>query len=70
MNEITLRELNHKIDAIIDYLKENGGYYYKIYNHTCPAFDNEPDSNIVEYAEDIKDIIYNTNNKYSEDLPF
>ena len=54
---INKEELLYKIDAIIEYLKENGGLEYKIYNHLCPDIDNEPDSNIVEYAEDVKNMI-------------
>ncbi len=54
-----------KIEAIIEYLEKNGGYSYKLYNHICPTFNNEPDSNIVEYAKDIrnywKDLTYNEN---------
>ncbi len=42
-----------KIDTIIKYLKENNGYKYKLYNHCCPEYE-DMDSNIVEYAEDIK----------------
>ncbi len=49
-------ELMYKLDAVIDYLKTNDGYKYKVYNHSCPDL-SEPDSNIVEYAEDVKDII-------------
>ncbi len=44
-----------KIETIIAYLEKNGGYNYKLYNHTCPTFYNDPDSNIVEYAKDIRD---------------
>ena len=43
-----------KINEIIEYLKRNGGYGYKLYNHLCPEM-GDPDSNIVEYAEDIRD---------------
>ena len=50
------------IDAIIEYLKKNGGYKHRLYNHTCPLYDKEPDSNIVEYARDIKDFYLNTYN--------
>jgi hypothetical protein len=53
----TYKELIFKIDMIIEYLKDNGGENYELYNHTCPAYSDEPDSNIVEYAEDIKKII-------------
>ena len=49
--------LIYKLDAVVDYLKNNGGYEYKVYNHLCPDINTEPDSNIVEYAEDVKDII-------------
>lgn len=55
-----------KIEAIIEYLEENGGYSYKLYNHTCKEFNNEPDSNIVEYAKDIKDFWETL--KYNDDL--
>ena len=30
----------------------NGGYDYELYNRLCPDM-GEPDSNIVEYAEDV-----------------
>ena len=40
-------ELIYKINAIIDYLKDNNGYDYKLYNQLCPG-DGEPDSNIIE----------------------
>lgn len=49
-------ELLYKLNTIIDYLKNNNGYNYKLYNHLCPDY-GEPDSNIVEYAEDILYII-------------
>lgn len=49
-------ELLYKLDAIIEYLKNNGGYEYKVYNHLCPDINTEPDSNIVEYAEDVREI--------------
>lgn len=50
---INKNELLYKIEAIIEYLKNNGGYDYLLYNRLCPIDDLEPDSNIVEYAEDI-----------------
>ena len=46
-------ELIYKMETVIEYLKNNNGYNYKLYNHLCPGYD-EPDSNIIEYAEDIK----------------
>ena len=45
-------ELIYKLEAIIEYLKINGGYDYKLYNRLCPSM-GETDSNIVEYAEDV-----------------
>ena len=49
-------ELIYKINIIIDYLKDNNGYDYKLYNQLCPGY-GEPDSNIVEYAKDVLNII-------------
>lgn len=54
---INENELIYKIEAIIEYLKNNGGYDYLVYNRLCPVDDLEPDSNIVEYAEDILEMI-------------
>ena len=45
-------ELIYKLETIIEYLKNNGGYDYKLYNRLDPSM-GEPDSNIVEYAEDV-----------------
>ena len=50
---INKNELLYKINTIIDYLKDNKGYEYRLYNRLCPDNNVEPDSNIVEYAEDI-----------------
>ena len=49
-------EILYKISNIIIYLKEHNGYAYKLYNKLCPG-DGEPDSNIVEYAEDVMFLI-------------
>ncbi len=49
---INKNELLYKLEAVIEYLKNNGGYDYKLYNHLCPGM-GKPDSNIVEYAEDV-----------------
>ena len=49
-------ELIYKLEAVIEYLKNNGGYNHKLYNRLCPGM-GKPDSNIVEYAEDILDMI-------------
>lgn len=45
-------ELIYKLEAVIEYLKNNGGYDYELYNRLCPG-SGGPDSNIVEYAEDV-----------------
>lgn len=50
-------ELLYKINVIIKYLKEHSGYDYKLYNRLCPDNDIEPDSNIVEYAVDVLNIV-------------
>lgn len=55
-----------KIEKIIEYLKLNGGYNYKLYNRLCPNYTDIPDSNIVEYAIDIRD--YWKKLKYNDDL--
>ena len=49
-------ELLYKISEVIEYLKEHNGYDYKVYNRLCPDI-GEPDSNIVEYAEDVEYLI-------------
>ncbi len=56
-------ELLYKLDVIINYLKENKGSEYKLYNRVCPDNNIEPDSDIVEYAEDVKNIVIKIINK-------
>lgn len=62
-------ELNYKLDVIINYLKEHGGYDYKVYDKLCPD-KGEPDSNIVEYALDVKRLIKEFITIDESDLPF
>ena len=50
-------ELLYKLDVIINYLKVNNGNKYKLYNRVCPDNNVEPDSNIVEYAEDVNNMV-------------
>ena len=50
-------ELLYKLNLITNYLKDNKGYEYKLYNRVCPDNDIEPDSDIIEYAEDVKNIV-------------
>ena len=49
--DILLVKFN-KLEAVIEYLKNTGGYDYELYNRLCPG-SGKPDSNIVEYAEDV-----------------
>ena len=49
---INNNEIIYKMETIIEYLKNNDGYNYKLYNRLCPGM-GKPDSNIVEYAEDV-----------------
>lgn len=68
-------ELMYKLDEVIKYLKNNNGYEYKLYNHGCRNNNVEADSNIVEYAEDIKEMVIQLLNEnileiIPEDLPF
>ena len=50
-------ELLYKIDVIIEHLKESDGRECKLYNRVCPDNDIEPDSNIIEYAKDVKNMV-------------
>ena len=49
---INNNEIIYKMEAVIEYLKNNGGYDYELYNRLCPGM-GEPNSNIIEYAEDV-----------------
>ena len=69
LTESELNELNYKMNVILEYLKNNNGHNYKLYNHACPDTD-EPDSDIVEYAQDVKDIINSQFNDEDTELPF
>ena len=71
---INENEIMYKINTIIDYLKKHNGKKYKLYNRTCPITGMEPDSNIVEYAKDVKIMIdvllKGYDNSTNEYLPF
>ena len=56
LDEIQERELLFKLQVIKKFLEDNGGINFKLYNRSCPDF-NEPDSNIVEYLNDVVDLI-------------
>ena len=49
---INNNELIYKMESVIEYLKNKGGYDCELYNRLCLGM-GEPDSNIVEYAEDV-----------------
>ena len=49
-------ELLYKLETVIEYLKNNSGYDYELYNRLCSGM-GEPDSNIVEYSEYVLYII-------------
>ena len=53
---INNNEIIYKMEAVIEYLKNNDGYNYELYNRLCPSM-GEPDSNIVEYTEDVLSMI-------------
>lgn len=50
-------ELIYKSEMIIEYLRNNNGYDYKLYNRLCPGI-GEPYSNTIEY---VKDVLYMIN---------
>lgn len=50
------RELEFKLEVIMYFLIAKDGYSFKLYNHPLPN-SNEPDSNIVEYMEDVINLI-------------
>jgi hypothetical protein len=57
MDACTLEQLIRKFDVIITYLQNNGDYDYKLYSYVCPYYPctcGQPDSNLVELAEDIQ----------------
>lgn len=66
-------ELLYKLDAIIDFIKKTDGYHYKVYDKLCPE-NGKPDSNMVEYALDVKEMVkelLKDNYEVTEkDLPF
>ena len=49
-------EIIYKMETIIEYLKNNDGYDYELYNRLYPGM-GEQDSNIVEYVEDVLSMI-------------
>jgi len=63
MVDRTVREFNYKINAVIEYLKNNNGHDEKLYNRNP----DDADSDIVEYAEDAQEIFNNYINKSDED---
>ena len=50
------KQLIYKMNAALNYLKGHGRCMYEVYNKLCFDIKN-PDSSIVEYMEDIIEII-------------
>jgi len=59
LDEIKKRELLYKLETVKQFLIFNNGHEHKLYNHICPSDNTVPDSNIVEYLEDIEHIVSN-----------
>lgn len=57
ISEHTKNELFYKLAAVKQFLIFNNGYEHKLFNHLCPLDNIEPDSNIVEYLDDIESIV-------------
>ena len=53
---INKSKILYKLSIIIEYLEHHNGHDYKLYNHLCPDY-GEPDSDIVEYATDVLELI-------------
>ncbi len=56
LNETEFQELQFKLEIILYFLITRNGYSFKLYNHTLSA-NNTPNSNIVEYCEDVINLI-------------
>lgn len=57
---IEVRELEFKLEVIMYFLVSRNGYSFKLYNHSLPN-SNEPNSNIIEYMEDVINLISKLN---------
>ena len=49
-------EIIYKMESVIEYLNNNCGYDYELYNQLCLGM-GKPDSNIVEYTKDILNLV-------------
>ena len=56
LNNIEIRELKFKLEVVMYFLVSRNGYSFKLFNHTLPDSD-EPDSDIIEYMEDIMNLV-------------
>ena len=45
-------ELIYKLEVVIEFLKNNGGYDFELCNRLYPGME-EPDFSIVGYADDV-----------------
>ena len=56
LSDIEIRELKFKLEVIMYFLVSRNGYSFKLFNHPLPDSD-EPDSDIIEYMEDIMNLV-------------
>ena len=56
LSDIEIRELKFKLEVIMYFLVSRNGYSFKLFNHPLPD-SNEPDSDIIEYMEDIMNLV-------------
>lgn len=56
LDEVEKNELDFKLEVILYFLIRHNGYAFKLYNHPLPL-SNEPDSNIIEYCEDVINLV-------------
>lgn len=56
LSNIEIRELKFKLEVVMYFLVSRNGYSFKLFNHTLPDSD-EPDSDIIEYMEDIMNLV-------------
>ena len=56
LSDIEIRELKFKLEVVMYFLVSRNGYSFKLFNHPLPDSD-EPDSDIIEYMEDIMNLV-------------
>ena len=56
LSNIEIRDVKFKLEVVMYFLVSRNGYSFKLFNHTLPDSD-EPDSDIIEYMEDIMNLV-------------